>query len=196
MPPGVILDPERWVDEHGDHLYRYALVQVRNTAVAQDLVQDTLLAALRSREEFAGRSSERTWLRGILRNKVIDRYRKLSREISFTDLDFLTGEFSEKFIRGSWIHADAPRHWKPEPEVVVHRAEFWVVLRHCLGKLPDRLAQAFMLREMEEIPAPEICRILLIKESNLWVMLHRARLGLRECLEIHWFNKGAGDASQ
>lgn len=126
---GSTANPERWVDEHGDCLYRYALLVVRNPAVAQDLVQDTLLAALRTRENFAGRSSERTWLCGILKNKIVDHFRKLGRETSFTDMEFLANEFSEKFVDGNWIHHDAPTAWKPDAEVVTHRAEFWAVMR-------------------------------------------------------------------
>jgi RNA polymerase sigma-70 factor (TIGR02943 family) len=183
------LNPERWVDDHGDFLFRYAMVRVRNTALAKDLVQDTLLAALRGREKFAGRSSERGWLSGILKHKIMDHYRKLGRETSFTDLEFLADEFSEKFIQGWWIHRDGPTNWKPDAEVVAHREEFWTVMRDCLGRLPNRIANVFMLREMEGISTKEICKSLAITESNLWVMLHRGRMALRECLEINWFKK-------
>lgn len=182
-------NPERWVDDHGDCLYRYALLRVRTPEVAQDLVQEAFLAALRSHEKFAGRSSERSWLFGILKNKIVDYYRKLGRETSFTDMEFLSDECSEKFVDGGWIHSDAPKEWKPAADVVTHRAEFWVTMRNCFGKLPDRIANVFMLREMEEISANEICKTLSISESNLWVMLHRARLALRECLEKNWFLK-------
>jgi RNA polymerase sigma-70 factor (TIGR02943 family) len=183
------LNPERWVDDHGDFLFRYAMVRVRNTALAKDLVHDTLLAALRGREKFAGRSSERGWLSGILKHKIMDHYRKLGRETSFTDLEFLADEFSEKFVQGWWIHRDGPINWKPDAEVVAHREEFWAVMRDCLGRLPNRIANVFMLREMEGIATKEICKSLSITESNLWVMLHRGRMALRECLEINWFKK-------
>ena len=183
------VNPERWVDEHGDYLYRYALVRVRTAEVAQDLVQEVFLAALRANQSFAGRSSERTWLFGILKNKIVDYYRKLGRETSFTDMEFLSDEFSEKFVNGGWIHSDAPKEWKPEPDVVVHRSDFWVTMNSCLGKIPDRVAKVFMLREMDELSTREICKSLSITESNLWVMLHRARMALRECLERNWFSK-------
>jgi RNA polymerase sigma-70 factor (TIGR02943 family) len=183
------VDPERWVDDHGDFLFRYAMVRVRNTALAQDLVQDTLLAALRGRAKFAGRSSERGWLSGILKHKIMDHYRKLGRETSFTDLEFLADEFSEKFVQGWWIHREGPMSWKPDAEVVAHRQEFWAVMRDCLGRLPSRIANVFLLREMEGISTKEICKSLSVTESNLWVMLHRGRMALRECLEINWFKK-------
>jgi RNA polymerase sigma-70 factor (TIGR02943 family) len=185
-----LMDPERWVDEHGDVLYRYALVRVRKPEIAQDLVQETLLAAMRSREKFAGQSSVRSWLCGILKHKLCDYYRKLGRETSFTDLEFLADECSEKFVpEGYWVHMNGPREWKPEADEVMHRAEFWQTMRECLGKLPERIASVFMLREMDEIESREICAMLSISESNLWVMLHRGRMALRECLEINWFDE-------
>lgn len=183
-------NPERWVDEHGDPLFRYALVRVRRREVAEDLVQETLLSAMRSREKFAGQSSERSWLFGILKHKISDYFRELGRETSFTDLESLSDEFSEKFVpEGYWVHVKGPKEWKPEADEVLHRAEFWQTMRNCLDKLPERIANVFMLREMEEVESKEICLMLSISESNLWVMLHRARMALRECLEINWFNR-------
>jgi RNA polymerase sigma-70 factor (TIGR02943 family) len=183
-------NPERWVDEHGDLLFRYALVRVRRREVAEDLVQETLLSAMRGREKFAGQSSERSWLFGILKHKISDYFRELGRETSFTDLESLTDEFSEKFVpEGYWVHVKGPKEWKPEADEVLHRAEFWQTMRNCLDKLPERIANVFMLREMEEVESKEICSMLSISEGNLWVMLHRARMALRECLEINWFNR-------
>jgi len=181
-------DPERWVDEHGDVLYRYALVRVRKPEIAQDLVQETLLAAIRSYEKFAGQSSVRSWLCGILKHKLGDYFRKLGRETSFTDLEFLADECAEKFVpEGYWIHMNGPKEWKPEVDEVMHRDEFWKVMQECLGRLPDRVATVFMMREMDEIESKEICATLSISDSNLWVMLHRARMALRECLAANWF---------
>jgi RNA polymerase sigma-70 factor, ECF subfamily len=183
-------NPERWVDEHGDPLFRYTLVRVRRREVAEDLVQETLLSAMRSREKFAGQSSERSWLFGILKHKINDYFRELGRETSFTDLESLAEEFSEKFVpEGYWVHVKGPKEWKPEADEVLHRAEFWQTMRNCLDKLPERIANVFTLREMDEVESKEICSMLSISEGNLWVMLHRARMALRECLEINWFNR-------
>jgi RNA polymerase sigma-70 factor (ECF subfamily) len=177
-------DPDRWVDDHGDCLYRYALVRVRTPEVAQDLVQEAFLAALRGRDKFSGRSSERSWLCGILKSKIVDYYRKLGRETSFTDMESLSEDFPNKFCsEGWWIDAKGPKDWKLEPDVVAHRSEFWKTMHHCLSKLPDRIANVFMLREMEELSTKEICESLKISESNLGVMLHRSRMALREYLE-------------
>jgi RNA polymerase sigma-70 factor (TIGR02943 family) len=187
---GGKVDPSRWVDEHGDCLYRYALLRVRTPEVAEDLVQETLLIAVRTQDRFAGRSSERSWLIGILKNKIIDHYRKLGRETSFTDLEFLKDEYSHKFVEGGfWNHDLGPHEWRPEADEVMHKGEFWRTMRDCLSKLPPRIADVFMLREMDDVPSKEICSTLNISESNLWVMLHRARMALRECLEINWFDR-------
>jgi RNA polymerase sigma-70 factor (ECF subfamily) len=183
----------RWVDDHGECLYRYALVRVRKPEVAEDLVQETFLAAVRGYEKFGGRSSERSWLVGILKNKIVDHFRKLGRETSFTDMEFLSDEFSEKFVSvGFWNHDLGPHEWKPEPDEVMHRAEFWQVMRDCLSKLPEKIRAVFTMREMDGVPSKEICAVLSITDSNLWVMLHRARMALRECLEMNWFDTPAG----
>jgi RNA polymerase sigma-70 factor (ECF subfamily) len=189
-PNDVQTAAERWVDDHGECLFRYALVRVRKTEVAEDLVQETFLAAVRGYEKFGGRSSERSWLCGILKNKIVDYYRKLGREVSFTDTEFLADEFSEKFVPvGFWNHDKGPAEWKPEPDEVANRSEFWQTMRDCLSKLPEKVRAVFTMREMDEVPSKEICEALSITDSNLWVMLHRARMALRECLEINWFGK-------
>jgi RNA polymerase sigma-70 factor (TIGR02943 family) len=181
-------DPSRWVDEHGDILYRYALERVRKPDVAQDLVQETFLAAVRTHDRFRGRSTVRSWLCGILKHKICDHYRKRGRETSFTDLEFLANEYEEKFVpEGYWVHMNGPKEWKPDPDEVMHRDEFWKTMRDCLAKLPERVATVFMMREMDEVESKEICATLSISDSNLWVMLHRARMALRECLATNWF---------
>ena len=180
------LNPERWVDDHGDFLYRYALMRVRHPEVAEDLVQETLCAAVRVYHGFRGRSSERSWLCGILKNKICDHFRKLGRETNFSDLEFLNDEMSHKFIDQGWNHDLGPSEWKAEAEFI-DRAEFWQIFRDCLSKLPARVGDVFMLREMEEIETAQICQALKISQNNLWVMLHRARMALRECLELNWF---------
>ena len=183
-----------WVDEHGDCLYRYALTRVRKPEVAEDLVQETFLAAVRAFEKFGGRSSVRSWLCGILKHKIIDYFRKSARETSFTDLEFFSDECSEKFVSGGfWKHEDGPREWRPDASELMERKEFWVALRDCLAKLPQRVGDVFSLREMENVASKEICEMLAISESNLWVMLHRARMALRECLEMNWFDGSKED---
>ncbi len=180
--------PERWVDEHGDCLYRYALARVRRPEVAEDLVQDALLAAVRTSDGFAGRASERTWLVGILKNKVCDHFRKLGRETTFTDMEFFSGEPADKFDGDDfWIHERGPVEWKLEGAAALERAEFWQALNSCVSKLPERIAAVFTMREMDDVPSREVCATLGISDANLWVMLHRARMALRQCLELNYF---------
>jgi RNA polymerase sigma-70 factor (ECF subfamily) len=190
------LNPECWVDDHGDSLYRYAIIRVRRAEVAEDLVQETLCAGYRTSQSFRGQSSERTWLFSILKNKICDYFRKLGREISFTDLEFLQDEMGKKFDKsGHWKDEEGPIEWKSEPDVVMHRTEFWEMLRACLSKMPKRVADVFMLREMEGLKSSEICEDLRISENNLWVMLHRARMALRECVELNWFKEKGPEKS-
>ena len=186
-------DPDRWVDEHGDCLYRYALLRVRKPEIAEDLVQETLLVAVRTQDKFAGRSSERSWLCGILKNKICDHFRKLGRETNFTDLEFFSDEHSDKFDgENYWVHERGPSDWKPEGEEAMKRAEFWQALQGCLDRLPQRAAQVFMMREIDDVPSKEICKTLNISEANLWVMLHRARMALRQSLEMNFFDGQGG----
>jgi RNA polymerase sigma-70 factor (TIGR02943 family) len=187
--------PERWVEEYGDCLYRYALLRVRQPEIAEDLVQDTFLAAVRTAQNFRGQSAERSWLCGILKNKICDYFRKLGRETPFSDLEFLADELSHKFVpQGYWNHEEGPLEWKPEVEVVMHRTEFWEIMTHCLSRLPKRIADVFMLREIDELKTDEICQYLNITPNNLCVMLHRARMALRECLETNWYKKVSAEA--
>lgn len=190
--PGPARNAEAWLDEHGDALFRYAMARVRTRETAEDLVQDTLLAALRGK--FDGRSSVRTWLTGILKNKIIDHYRKKGRETAFTDLGAPGDANDAKFDPdGYWDHDLGPKDWKPASAEVLHREEFWQVLRGCLDKLPPRTAEVFRLRVVDEVASAEVCEATRVSEGNLWVMLHRARAGLRDCFERNWFGQGEDD---
>jgi len=190
------LDPERWVDEHGDYLFKYALSRLRDPLKAEDAVQETFLAALKGGKTFAGRSAEKSWLVGILKNKVCDHYRKASRETSFTDMEFYKDEDSDRFVadglfKDAWIHEAGPQEWN-SPGASLDSEVFWQTYRDCSNKLPKNIATVFNLREVDGVESKEICTMLNISESNLWVMLHRARMALRRCLETNWFAKQEG----
>jgi RNA polymerase sigma-70 factor, TIGR02943 family len=194
---GPVVDPERWVEKYGDQLFGFAAGRVRDPAIAQDLVQETFLAAIKAKEGFAGRSSERAWLFGILRNKVVDYYRLQHREVSFADLESPwpeeEGAFRASGIRqDAWVKSLAPKDWDTPEESLVN-SEFHEVLKRCLSRLPEKVGQAFLLREMDGISSDETCKVLGISPNNLWVMLHRARMGLRRCLEVHWFGNERKD---
>jgi RNA polymerase sigma-70 factor (ECF subfamily) len=180
------IDPDRWVDDHGDALYGYAFLRLRDADLAAELVQDTFLEGLKSLDKFQGRSSERTWLFGILKHKIIDRFRQRSRrEQALGGDDRAEGDLGEFFDeRGSWkVRIEIP-------EASFERAEFWEVFRACLAELPVNYAEAFTLSELEGLTGPEVCKILEITPANLWARLHRARLLLRKSLQARWFEPG------
>ena len=182
------LDPESWVDQHGDSLYRYALFRIQDIQVAEDLVQETFLAALRARESFAGRSSIRTWLFGILKHKIIDHIRKISRERPHEDIESVRSISGDVFDEGGGWKA-GPAEWTIDPGLLFQQQEFWEMLQQCLSELPPRLNQAFTLRELDGFSAEEVRKILRISATNGGVILHRARIRLRECLSMNWFDK-------
>jgi RNA polymerase sigma-70 factor (ECF subfamily) len=196
--PPSLSDPERWVELYGDYLFKHAMTRLRDPTKAEDAVQETFLAALKGGKAFAGRSGEKSWLVGILKNKICDHYRRASRETPFTDLGFYPDEENGCFVakgvhKGAWIHELGPREW-PHPGESLDHEEFWQAYRDCSGKLPKNVAAVFNLREVDDLDSKRICRMLNISEGNLWVMLHRARMALRRCLETHWFEKKAGGA--
>jgi RNA polymerase sigma-70 factor (ECF subfamily) len=178
-------DPATWVDRHGDYLFRYALARLGQPELAEDVVQEAFLGALQSRRRFAGASSERTWLVGILKHKLADHFRRRRREepAEYAGADSWIDDLFDR--RGHW------RKWPPRwtnPSAVFENTEFWTIFSQCLRRLPAQLAEAFSLREMDDLPSAKICKVLGISPTNLGVMMHRARLRLWRCLNIHWFS--------
>lgn len=187
-------DAAVWLEQHGDYLYKYAVFRLRDATAAEDAVQETFLAALKAYSKFEGRGSERTWLVGILKHKIMDHFRRSVRETALGEECADGPEHSEFFERAdSWHHhwnADfAPADWHATPAELVEQTEFWRVFNDCLGPLPKRTASAFTLREVDGLSSEEICEILSVSVNNLWVILHRARLHLRNCLERSWFTR-------
>ncbi|MGD8530599.1 MAG: sigma-70 family RNA polymerase sigma factor [Syntrophobacterales bacterium] len=190
MEKNHTLDPEAWVDQHGDALFRYALFRIQDGQVAEDLVQETFLAAIRGKESFAGRSSVKTWLFGILKHKIIDHIRKISRERPEENIEAVADLAGKDFDdKGGWKYQ--PSEWTTNPSLLFQQQEFWQILQTCLSELPPRLNQAFTLRELDGLSAEEVRKILDVSPTNGGVMLHRARMRLRECLEIRWFAEEA-----
>ncbi|HCU53962.1 MAG TPA: RNA polymerase subunit sigma [Gammaproteobacteria bacterium] len=185
-------DPNTWLDQHGDALYRFALVRVRDSAVAEDLVQDTLLAALRAHERFAGQSSELTWLIAILKNKIVDHYRRHVREAPLPESEDPDGLIDALFKKSNDHWLTVPAAWQ-DPDTSLENSQFWQAFTDCLQGLPARQAQAFTLTELDGLGTDELCKVLGVTSSNVWVLLHRARLRLRECLEHGWFGNEARD---
>ncbi len=183
----LLTHPDEWVDLYGDYLYRYALTRLRDTDVAQDTVQETFLAALKARERFSGRSSEKTWMMGILKHKIIDRLRAKYRERPISELESETEDGVEDIFDRFEHWKEGYSSWETDPAKILENAEFWEVLEKCIKKAPERLSQAFGLRVIDGLSTEETCEILKVSPGNLNVMLYRARLRIRKCLEINWF---------
>jgi len=181
------IDPEKWVDQYGDYLFRFALTRIRNPSSAEELVQETFLGALIAKKKFNGYSSEKTWLTGILKHKIVDFYRKKSKEQAFEDIEFVA-DVDKSFFddKGRW--RIGPAKWAVNPVKTYEQKEFLKLLDSCLSELPRRLAAAFIFRDIDGFSTKEICAILNISNNNCWVMLYRARMHLRRCLETKWLN--------
>lgn len=183
------IDPEGWVDRYGDYLYRYALVRIGDATAAEDVVQETLMAALKAVHGFQHRSDLRTWLTGILKHKIVDHFRRRrpDRDGSGDDPADLPSDSSFD-THGKW--KNHPKAWGSDPASSYERKEFLAWLFRCLGELPERMARVFVLREFDGYDTPEICQEMDISATNCWTMLHRARMGLRRCLEKYWADRG------
>lgn len=183
------VNPDKWVDLYSDYLYNYAYSRVNSRETALDLVQDTFIAALKGMEKFEGRSTEKTWLVSILKRKTIDHYRKAYRnkETSLNEAITSNNPFEDSGdLKGNWKQDRTPASWGNDAEKRLENEEFNGVLQECIERLPDKHAAVFTLQVMEEMKSDEVCKELEITSSNLWVILHRARTQLRECIEKNW----------
>lgn len=182
-----ISEPERWLEEHGSALYSFAFLHVRDGHRAEDLVQETLLAALKARERFQGNASVRTWLTGILKHKIMDEFRRQSREAPTPNSPEDAWDAAEA-RRVAENFTDSGRWSQPltnwgDSEQDFSRDQFWSLIEQCLAALSPRMARLFVLRELWEMETEEVCKEMAITPTNLWTTLHRARLGMRQCLE-------------
>lgn len=177
-----------WVDQYGNYLYSFALYRIQSETIAQDLVQDTLTAALKSKSGFKGKSSEKTWLTGILKHKITDYLRKKYREPVLDDHRIDNQAFDDQFdSNGHWV--TGPLEWKANPQELLEQKSFLDMVKKCLASLPKQPAHALTLREIEGDSTKKICKLLNITPTNCWVILHRARSLMRKCIENNWFEK-------
>ncbi len=182
----IAANAEGWLDAHGDALFRFALLRVGQREIAEDLVQETLVAALKARDNFAGASSERTWLIGILKRKVVDVFRRRARS---GGIDEAVGGVDETGFNQSGLWSVAVPRWSGSPESLLRDAEFREALADCMAGLADPLRAAITLREIDGVPSEEVCKVLDVTPTNLWTLIHRARNRLRECLTATWFKE-------
>lgn len=174
-------------------LMRFARMQLRSDAAAEDVVQEALLAALENAAGFEGAAAAKTWVFAILKNRIVDEFRSRARRPSSESIELpdAPGDADSGFetlfdSRGHWCKP--PSAWA-EPERALQDQQFWTVLQACLDHLPEKPARVFTMREFLDLTTEEICKELAISSSNCWVLLHRARLGLRECLSQRWFGE-------
>ena len=176
--------------QHRNYLLRYASLQLRDAGAAEDAVQDALIAALEGWDRFGGNSSVKTWLTGILKHKIIDHIRRQSREQPLVSDDSERSEaeaVDALFLEdGHW--RQPPSHWG-DPDKALENKAFMAVFEQCAKNMPVKTARAFMMREVMELSTEDICKELEVSTTNCWVILHRARLNLRECLEMKWFGR-------
>lgn len=182
---------EQLLAEHRPVLFRYALLQMRDAELAEDAVQETLLSAWQSSASFAGKAGLRTWLIGILKHKIADHWRRRTNDVTFSDINQFDAEDVETdedaFFTSNGHWNGGPSTWN-DPEAAFKQQEFWAIYEACQNSLPPKMAKVFMLRELVGLEADEVCREIGLSDANYWVVMHRARLRLRECLEIRWFN--------
>jgi RNA polymerase sigma-70 factor (ECF subfamily) len=183
----ALLNPNKWVDLYADALYSYTLPRVNDAALAEDLVQETFLSAWKAREGFKGEASEKSWLFTILKNKIIDHYRKKAKDIvqPLADKDPSDRFFDEA---EHWTQEDKPGDWGMDYSAALDNKDFYRVLESCKKKLQQVQQSVFVMKYMEDLDAAEICKALGITASNYWVLIHRAKLQLRTCLEKNWIN--------
>jgi len=177
------------LEELRPYLVRFASLQLRDAAAAEDAVQEALLAALAGEAGFAGRANLRTWLTGILKHKIVDTIRRQAKEPALPeDPDQALEEFDGLFAKGDDHWSERPAAWG-DPDGALQQAQFYRALEKCLGRLPERTARVFLMREHMGLETGEICKELEITPTHCWVLLYRARMVLRECLQQTWFGK-------
>lgn len=180
------MNEQSWLEEYGDYLFSYALLRVKDNHLAEDLVQETLLAAMSAQSTFSHQSSVRTWLTGILKHKLSDYFRTQGREVAISDLtdqedeDILDSLFK---ANGGWI--DKPVAF-PDPESAMEQKEFWKIFQQCLSGLKPKQVEVFLAKEIHGMSNEDICKDFTLSSTNVWVLLHRARLFLSNCLKTRW----------
>ena len=179
------LDPTKWVDKYSDEMYRFALLRVKNEEHIDDILQNTILAALQAKDTFEGRSTEKTWLFGILKNKLMEYYRETNNNHKYQlelkdEVDPCESDFNGK---GHW--QALPFSWGVDPENAVEKNQIYQLLLGCIDQLSPKLRQLYVLREIEEQDSETICQDFKITPNHLFVSLHRIRNLLKKCMESH-----------
>ncbi|MBN8836951.1 MAG: sigma-70 family RNA polymerase sigma factor [Sphingobacteriia bacterium] len=177
-------DIEIWVEEYAGILLSYTLARTENNATAEDLVQETFISAWKNRDEFKETASVKTWLFTICKNKIIDYYRKKAR----SPIQFAEAGSSDLFFddKEHWQKEEGPKNWPNRFTMPTEQKEFNHIIGYCKKKLQEMQQRVFVLKYLEDLETEEICKLLNISTSNYWVLIHRAKLQIRACLEKNW----------
>lgn len=179
------VSPNNWIKNYADYLFSYAVSKVNDHDLANDLVQETFLAGIKSVKNFKGESSERTWLIAILKRKIIDHYRRINSIKGKAEVRM--GFYSDKDSKYNWIEEKAPQSWVYTSDKEIENTELANQLNACIDNLPKKQAVAFKMKNIKDFESEAICNELGISTTNLWVMMHRARTQLQKCMEKNWF---------
>ena len=178
------INPNKWIDLYSDYLFNYTISRVSDREIAQDLVQDTFLAGLKSMKNFKGEASERTWLISILKRKIIDHYRKINSNKGKAEVRI---NYKDSESEGDWLEERVADPFDKTAEDTLQNAELGDAIHNCLGKLPQKQANVFKMKTILGHETEAICNELNITASNLWVIIHRARTAMADCLKENWF---------
>lgn len=180
------LHPEHWVDRYSDYLYNYTIVRVNDHEVAQDIISETFLAGLKSKDNFKGEATERTWLIAILKRKIIDQYRKSNSAKGKAEIRI---NYSDDENDGNWLEDQVSDTYEKTAQETMENEELGLAILNCLDSINEKHAAIFKMKTIDGIDTETICNEFNITPSNLWVIIHRARTALAECLEQNWFKE-------
>lgn len=178
------IDPSKWVDKYSDYLFNFTIVRVNDRELAQDLISETFLAGLKSMKNFKGEATERTWLISILKRKIIDHYRKSNSRKGRAEIKI---QYNEDDNDGDWLEENAPDRFDKTAEDIMENEELGIAILECMENLPEKQAKIFKMKTIDGFDTEAICNEFNITPSNLWVIIHRARTTLAQCLEKNWF---------
>ena len=178
------IDPEQWVQNYADYLYNYARLKLPSKEAAEDVVQETFLSAFKGIKNFKGDSSEKTWLVSILKRRIVDYYRKEARRQEQNISSYQLPFYESGDQANHWIEQRAPKNWETDDRISYD--EFHRILQYCLSLLPPKHRVVFIMKVLDECSSDEVCAEAQISAANLWTIMHRARLQVRECVEKKW----------
>lgn len=179
-----ILDPNKWIELYSDYLFNYTISRINDREIAKDIIQDTFFAGLKSMKHFKGEASERTWLISILKRKIIDYYRKIN---SFKGKAEVRMTYNTDENEGDWLEERVEDEGYLNALDTLENTELGDAIYDCMDKLPEKQATVFKMKSILNYDTETICNELKITPSNLWVIIHRARTSMAECLEKTWF---------